>query len=334
MNISKQGNPSPNVKIFISAFFVACVTYCQCQTLFADNDSLFRRLPDMLDTATIAIDWGGYVVRPDTDRCVVNYRERLVGPRLTIYTDNGRVGEIETWSHCCEVILRSIRIDSVLTAYSSEHGRYISAVISPTYDPCIETNEITNTDFRHWNIEEIYELKDPVSGKMNQEHSLKDGSGYVTFTDTIFRPQSWTRISYSDGFRHGFTYTMLKFRHADKFKFYSISTYLKGEERGLFLHAEDEKHYVVGHMYLNSDTTGRRRRFIRAFLVDQKGKATHYREYFESADVPSFEKLSTVKKVPLCDPKSIVRCLFPDADPHDYPETWGYGSKFLKCRDR
>ncbi|MBK6368542.1 MAG: hypothetical protein IPH05_17545 [Flavobacteriales bacterium] len=127
---------------------------------------------------------------------------------------------------------------------------------------------------------------------------------------------------------------MLKFRHADKFKFYSISTYLKGEERGLFLHAEDEKHYVVGHMYLNSDTTGRRRRFIRAFLVDQKGKATHYREYFESADVPSFEKLSTVKKVPLCDPKSIVRCLFPDADPHDYPETWGYGSKFLKCRDR
>ncbi|MBK7484541.1 MAG: hypothetical protein IPI72_17765 [Flavobacteriales bacterium] len=97
MNISKQGNPSPNVKIFISAFFVACVTYCQCQTLFADNDSLFRRLPDMLDTATIAIDWGGYVVRPDTDRCVVNYRERLVGPRLTIYTDNGRVGEIETW---------------------------------------------------------------------------------------------------------------------------------------------------------------------------------------------------------------------------------------------
>ncbi|MBK7112515.1 MAG: hypothetical protein IPH60_08735 [Flavobacteriales bacterium] len=102
---------------------------------------------------------------------------------------------------------------------------------------------------------------------------------------------------------------MLKFRHADKFKFYSISTYLKGEERGLFLHAEDEKHYVVGHMYLNSDTTGRRRRFIRAFLVDQKGKATHYREYFESADVPSFEKLSTVKKVPLCDPE--INCALP-----------------------
>lgn len=139
-------------------------------------------------------------------------------------------------------------------------------------------------------------------------------------------------VSYLDGFRHGFTYTTLKFRHADKFKFYDISTYLKAEQRGLFLRAEDENRYAVGHIYLNNDTTGRSRRFIRAFLVDQKGKATHYREYFETAEIPSFAKLSKVKKVPLCDPKAIVRCLFPDADPNDYPGTWVHGSDYLKCK--
>lgn len=321
------------MKFIVSILFAVLLTYCQGQALFADNDSLFRRLPKMLDTATIEMDWEGYVVRPDTDRCVLNYRERLVGRRLTILKDNRHVGEIETWSHCCDVVLRSVRIDSVLTAYSSKHGRYLSAVVSPTYHPCVETNEITNTYFRHWNLQEIHELRDPVSGHVNQDFSVNDGSGYIVFTDTIFRPQSWSRISYSNGLRHGFTYTMLKFRHADKFKFYGISTYLKGEERGLFLRAEDEKHYVLGHVYLNSDTTSRSRRFIRAFLVDRKGKVTGYREYFEG-DVPSFEKLSTVKKVPLCDPKTIVRCLFPDAEPNDYLDTWEYGSRFLECKDR
>jgi len=334
MSMVKHGNRTSTARIATSVFSFVILTYCQGQSLFADHDSLFRRLPNMLDTTRISIEWGSYVVRPDTDDCVVNYRERLVGPRLNIYKDIDRVGEIETWSPCCKVILRSIRIDSVVTAYSSKYGKYLSAVVSPAYDPCIETNNTTSTPFRHWRLWEIHELKDPISGKPNQEYVISGGSGYITFTDTMNRPQMAGRMSYLDGYRHGFSFTMLKFRSAAEFKFYEITTYLKGEQRGLFLRAEDSEHYAVGHIDLTTDTTGRRRQFTRAFIVDQNGKATKYREYFEGESVPSFDQNSKGKKAALCDPKAIVRCLFPDADSDDYPRSWGYGSKYLKCKNR
>ncbi|MBK6551285.1 MAG: hypothetical protein IPG11_12905 [Flavobacteriales bacterium] len=72
MNISKQGNPSPNVKT-ISAFFVACVTYCQCQT-FCGQRFLVPSAARYAGHSNDSDRLGGYVVRPDTDRCVVNYR--------------------------------------------------------------------------------------------------------------------------------------------------------------------------------------------------------------------------------------------------------------------
>lgn len=333
MDIVKHGSRSVGVRVAMFAFSFAYLTYCQGQSLFAIHDSLFRQLPDMLDTARVSIEWGGYVVRPDINECVVNSRERLVGPRLTIYKDKERVGEIETWSPCCRIILRSIRIDSVVTAYSSKHGKYLSAIVSPAYSPCIETNNTTSTPFRHWNFSDIHELMDPISGKTNREHEVKGGSGYIAFTDTMNRPQVWERMSFSDGYRHGFTYTMLKFRNADEFKFYEITTYLKAIQCGLFVRAEDSEHYSVGHIYLTTDPSGKSRRLIRTFLVDHKGKATKYREYVEGESVPSFGKLSKRKKVPLCDPNGIMRCLFPDADPNDYPRSWGEGNNYLNCKE-
>lgn len=325
---------STPMRIVLSAFYIAILVQCRSQSLFEVNDSLFRQLPDMLDTTQIFVEWEGYVVRPDTDVCVVNNRERLVGPRLAIYMNKARVGEIEMWTLCCRVIVRSVRIDSLVTAYSSVHGKYLSAVVSPTYHPCIETNETTNTHFRHWNLKDIYVLRDPISGKSNQEHELKDGSGYVTFTDTIFKPRSWTRISYSGGYRHGFTFTMIKLRNTDEFKFYDINTYIRSEQRGLYLRAEDDEHYAIGHIDLITDPSGKTRRMNRSYLVDQNGKATKYREYVEGENVPSYQRFSKPRNVPLCDPKGIMESLFSDALSIDYSRSWGFGNRFLNCAER
>lgn len=322
--------------IILLHLFMVVKSHAVAQSSQAVNDSIYHMLPDFLDTARVSLKWGNYLIQPDSNMCFANARERMIGERLAIYKNNIRIGEIETWSRCCKVTLRSVRIDTVVTAYSSTHGKYLSAIVSNTYDPCVVTNHTTSTDLRHWNLREIYELRDPLSGHVTPEYELANGNGYITMTDTIHRPIAKYRISYHDGYRHGFTYKSHQYKKNGPFELYQINSFNNGSEIGLFLQTEEDGAFSIGYIDFISTSNEKERRYVRIFLVDRKGKTTMYREYIQGSSKPSFKEIEhlNIISVPVCNPQELVRRLFPDADPSDYPASWGYGAKLLRCKEK